>query len=405
VIIANILQKHLGISANFVSITSDTRVDLKYKIFLALKGANFDGHDFIVQALDSGAVAAISHREADEYPESYRSKIYKVEDTFEFYHQLANEYRKAINPITIAITGSSGKTTTKELMQLVMSQKFKTHFTQANNNNEFGVPLTILSMPEDTQVLIVEMGMRGLKQIELLSKTTNPNIAVITNIGTAHIEILGSRENIKKAKLEIASGLISRQELEATLLVDESIFSEIAAMNLARKTLSFDSQKFVDMSVLESTGLFYDINAVRQVAYLLGLDDGLIKQGLLQYKPLAGRGLFKTLKDSKTIFIDETYNANPDAVYNSINALSNQFANKNKIAVIGNIAESLPELVEKLFVDIAAMPNLTLIDARNKDLSVVAAELNSKLTGEDVVLVKASRSAKLERLFDSYRFS
>jgi UDP-N-acetylmuramyl pentapeptide synthase len=335
---------------------------------------------------------------------SYRSKIFKVEDTLKFYHHLANEYRKAINPITIAITGSSGKTTTKELMQLVMVQKFKTHFTQANNNNEFGVPLTILSMPEDTQVLIVEMGMRGLKQIELLSQTTNPNIAVITNIGTAHIEILGSRENIKKAKLEIASGLVSRADLEAHLFVDESIYSDISVMNLAPKTLSFDSRKFIDLPVLESTGLFYDINAVRQVAYLLGLDDQLIKQGLLQFKPLAGRGLFKFLKDSKTIFIDETYNANPDAVYNSINALVNQFATKNKIAVIGNIGESLPELVEKLFADISAMPNITLIDARNKDIAAVAAELKAKLTGEDIVLVKASRSAKLERLFESFAF-
>ena len=177
-----------------VKISTDTRTIQKGDFYLPLKGASFDGEKFISQALEKGAVGAFC---------TVNGGSLRVKDTLEAYLSLANYRRNKLNPTVVAITGSSGKTTTKELVASVLEAKFKTFKTPLNHNNEIGFCQTIFEMPDDTEMLVLEMGMRGLGEIELLSKYSEPDITIISNVGTAHIGRLGSRENIAKAKCEI----------------------------------------------------------------------------------------------------------------------------------------------------------------------------------------------------------
>jgi len=195
-------------------ISTDSRTIKAHDIYLPLVGEKFDGHDFIIEVLKKSVDLIYSSRsletlllnasqEEKEIILANKEKIIFVENTLETYQSLASKYRVELNPLVIAVTGSNGKTTTKEMLAAVLGKYYRLHYSAANFNNEIGVPKTILEMPADTQILILEMGMRGLGQIDLLSKIAKPNICIITNIGTAHVEILGAKENIKKAKLEI----------------------------------------------------------------------------------------------------------------------------------------------------------------------------------------------------------
>ena len=183
-------------------ISTDTRTIKKGDLYLPLKGANFDGENFCDKAIEAGAAGCFCTKDA--CPAAF---TLKVPDTLKAYLQIANFARRKYNPKVIGITGSSGKTTTKEMVYSVISEKFKTHKTFSNHNNEIGFCQTVLSMPEDTEVLIVEMGMRGLGEIELISKYCEPDYAIITNVGSAHIGRLGSLDNIAKAKCEITKYL------------------------------------------------------------------------------------------------------------------------------------------------------------------------------------------------------
>lgn len=400
------------------SINTDSRSIQTGDLFIAIKGENFDGHKFIYDALDKGACLAIAEEGFENIPNEYAKKIILVKSSLETYHRIAKIYRILVNPLCIGITGSSGKTTTKEIMKAALGDAYKVHATEANYNNEIGVPKTILSMPEDTQVLILEMAMRGLKEIELLSNTGNPNIALITNVGTTHIELLGSKDNIRRAKLEILCGITDYKgflDLGSTLVIDKELYEFLTAREFvdpntnekiqAKNIYAFDSQANFKITGLISEGINADINAVAIVARLLGFKDEAIQENLLKYNPGKGRGEF--LEDSLgNIFIDETYNANPEAVINSANALVMQFKEERKFAVIGDILESEPSLITELFSKLKALESVdsdfTLIDARNRSIEDISTELKSKLDPEkkNIVLVKASRGAKLERLFD-----
>ena len=194
-------------------ISTDTRTIGNGDFYLPLKGANFDGENFCQDAIEKGAIGCFITR--GDYPQNAKI-ILKVKDTLETYLKLANFYRKKFNPKVVMITGSSGKTTTKELVYSVLSQKFKTVKTLSNHNNEIGLCQTIFSCPADTEVLVLEAGMRGAGEIELLSKYAEPDYAIITNAGSAHIGRLGSLDNIAKAKCEITKYLNPRGALIAT---------------------------------------------------------------------------------------------------------------------------------------------------------------------------------------------
>ena len=186
------------------ALSTDTRTIKEGELYLPLKGASFDGEKFVRNAIDAGAAGCFVTK--NEYPDNAKI-VLKVKDALDAYLKLANFYKNKINPKVVAITGSSGKTTTKEIVASVLDEKFKVHKTFSNHNNEIGFCQTVLSMPEDCEVLIIEMGMRGFGEIELLSKYAEPDFAIITNAGSAHIGRLGSLDNIAKAKCEIVNHL------------------------------------------------------------------------------------------------------------------------------------------------------------------------------------------------------
>ena len=178
--------------------STDTRSIKHGDIYIPLKGAKFDGENFIDNAIEKGASGCFTTKDNVEAP-----LVIKVPDTLKAYLELCRFYKDKQKTFTIGITGSSGKTTTKEMLYSVLSENFRTHKTFSNHNNEIGFCETINTMPEDTDIVIIEMGMRGLGEIELIAKHAKPDIGIITNTGSAHIGRLGSLDNIAKAKCEL----------------------------------------------------------------------------------------------------------------------------------------------------------------------------------------------------------
>ena len=263
-IAANAVQS--GDKEGSFEISTDTRTIKKGDLYLPLKGANFDGENFCDLAVEKGAAGCFVTD--DKKP---CDLVFKVDDTLKAYLSLARFIRRKYNPVTIAVTGSSGKTTTKEMVYSVVSEKFKTQKTFSNHNNEIGLCQTITQMDEDTEVLIVEMGMRGLGEIELLSLFAEPDYAIITNAGSAHIGRLGSLDNIAIAKCEITKAL------KKTLIANDS--------ERLRKFAQFSGEK-----------IFYSINDVKVLERKKGY--------------------------SKFIYKDNVYELNVEGDYNIENSLS-----------------------------------------------------------------------------------
>ena len=193
-------------SLNFKNISIDSRTCLKNDLFIAIKGKNFDGHSFLPEVLNKGVKSVVIKEGMQKLlPDNFPCWV--VNDTLEAFQKLTLLKRKKLSIPVVAITGSVGKTTTKEMVGEVLNKLGKIKLSHANFNNEIGVGLTILATDKEDKVLVLEMGMRGLGQIENLSKYSEPDIAVITNIGTAHIGLLGSKKNITYAKCEISKFL------------------------------------------------------------------------------------------------------------------------------------------------------------------------------------------------------
>ncbi len=437
-------------------ISTDTRDIQVGDHYLALIGDKFDGHNFIPEALEKGAAAVYSSKDfktliedinqqiitennkandLNTKSEDQQKKISKLEasknilsenqnklitvkDTLEEYQRLATEYRDRVNPLVISITGSNGKTTTKEMLAAVLKDHFKIHYSDANFNNEIGVPKTILAMPEDTEILILEMGMRGLGQIDLLSKIAKPNICLITCIGSAHIEILGSKENIKKAKMEIINyiqdyefsdftssnssnknpsekflNLSIQKIMPATFIIDENLYSELKENSFinpntsqplsVEKILKFSSEEKFKLNAITNQGIINDANAVYEAAQLLELDFNQTQNGLLNYQALGGRGSIYKDKHNN-IYINDAYNASPESLLLSVKGILDKFIDHEILIVIGEILENEAELIEKSVNETLELcsqnPKSKLLDFRNIShelrLEVFLKELN-----------------------------
>lgn len=336
--------KGLGCEDKFV-ISTDTRTIKEGEIYLPLKGETFDGEKFLSQALEKGAAGYFTT--SGEVFENSKV-VFKVENTLTAYLRLARYFRRKVNPKTVAITGSSGKTTTKEMVYAVLSQKLKTQKTFSNHNNEIGLCQTVLGMPDDTEALIVEMGMRGLGEIELLSKFAEPDFAIITNAGSAHIGRLGSLDNIAKAKSEIVSYL----NPDGALIANEN-------ERLHRFTKDFKGEKIwfsIDMTeVLEQKqgyskflykGKEYELNvegrynienslSAIETGYRLGMTYDDIKAGLLAYKPIEKRWEAETA--GGFTIINDSYNANPESMKASVSTFIELY--ENPVVVLGDMGE------------------------------------------------------------------
>ncbi len=337
------LLKSLGNVDKF-GISTDTRTIKDGEIYLPLKGESFDGERFIAQALGKGAVGYFTT--TGEIFDNAKV-VFKVENTLRAYMSLARFYRRGVNPYTVAITGSSGKTTTKEMVYAVLSQKFKTHKTYSNHNNEVGLCQTLLSMPEDTEALIVEMGMRGLGEIELLSEFAEPDYAIITNAGSAHIGRLGSLDNIAKAKSEIVShlnksgALISHDNERLKKFADYSgekvWFSikqvEVLEQNQGYSKFSYEG-KVYELNVEGDYNIENALSAI-EVGYKLGMTYEEICAGLLSYRPIEKRWECESVAEFNVI--NDSYNANPESMKASVSTFLKLY--KNPIVVLGNMGE------------------------------------------------------------------
>jgi UDP-N-acetylmuramoyl-tripeptide--D-alanyl-D-alanine ligase len=349
----------------FNGVSTDTREDQNGLLFVPLKGSNFDGHDYIEQALKLGAIAALSERGA-------APNIIRVKSTLRALADLAARYRERFSLPVVAITGSAGKTTTKDMIASVLSQRYKTLKTEANLNNEIGLPKTIFKLDETYEVAVLELGMNHAGEISRLSRVAKPDICVITNIGAAHIENLGSRESILKAKAEIfdymdSNGLrvlngddnllrtldaggrrvlyFSGKNLDYANVND--LNKRVYADNVTRSgaiaqscDIIYDSDRIINVTVpLPGEHMILNALAAAAVGFELGLSVYEIKKGIETFTPSKNR--MEITRQNNSVIINDVYNANPQSMKAALNVLKNigETERLRKIAILGDMFE------------------------------------------------------------------
>lgn len=412
--------------------STDTRTIKNGDLYLPLKGANFDGEKFIQEALNKGAAGYFTTQDK-VYDNA--ELVFKVDDTLKTYLKLANFYRNKINPKVIGITGSSGKTTTKEMLYSVVSEKFKTVKTFSNHNNEIGFCQTVFSIASDTEVLIVEMGMRGLGEIALISRYAEPDYAIITNAGSAHIGRLGSLENIAKAKCEIAEYLkphgtfiaLNQERIKNAVIFDgEKIYFSIEDVNVLEKKPSYS--KFIykgyeyELNVEGDYNIENSLSAI-EIGYKLSMSYDEIKRGLYSYRPIEKRWESEEIRGFNVI--NDSYNANPDSMKASVKTFVELY--ENPVVVLGNMGELGEEEVEfhrevGRFLAKQNVKNVKFLTVGNlareigdelvksgfevksfDDNDEVSCYILDKLNVGNTIFLKASRSMKFEEIIENLK--
>lgn len=337
----------------YPSVQTDTRKLQKGDLFFALKGPNFNGNLFLKQALDLGAAYVIT----DEYPAFEDGRIILTNDVLTTLQQLARYHREQFNIPFIAITGSNGKTTTKELIHAVLASSYKTYTTKGNLNNHIGVPLTILNIKLDAEVAIIEMGANHLKEIEGYCGYTKPTHGIITNCGKAHLEGFGSLEGVRKGKGELYDYLKIHNGT-AFVMSDYDYLNEMSkgiphvyTYGTSHATVTgsiFKSQPFVETVIKNNKEGFFirsmlvgdynlpNILAAVAVGRYFKIHDDKIKAAIEAYQPANSRSQL-VKRGSNTIILD-AYNANPSSMKAAIENFASM-PDKNKIPVLGAMAE------------------------------------------------------------------
>jgi UDP-N-acetylmuramoyl-tripeptide--D-alanyl-D-alanine ligase len=333
-----------------IGITTDSRAVRQGQIFLALRGDKFDGHDFVANCVQQGAIAAIVDEDF-HHPQAAIAPLIVVPDTLKAYQMIAQWWRRQFDLPVIGITGSVGKTTSKELVAAVLSQYGNVLKTQANFNNEIGVPKTLLELNPDHDFAVVEMGMRGLGQIAELALIAEPTIGFITTLGTAHIELLGSREAIAQAKCELFAEM--PQTGTAIINQDNALLVQTAATVWQGHAIGFgftggDVQgQLIDTETVEIDGIRYPLplpgehNAINYlgalaVAKALNLSWKPFEQGLSVDLPGGRAKRYELAND--IVLLDETYNAGLESMLASLKLLA-QTPGSRRIAVLGTMKE------------------------------------------------------------------
>lgn len=418
----------------FNGVSTDTRTLQKGQLYVALSGERFDGHAFLAQAFEKGAAAAIVSKPAEGYP------VILVQDTLAALQRLAAYHRSCYHIPVIAVTGSVGKTTTKDLLAACLEGQYNTLKTQGNLNNEIGVPLTLLRLGDEHRVCVVEMGMRALGEIELLASMTRPTGAVIVNVDAVHLETLGSVADVARAKCEV----LPYTEDFAALDGDSP---ELAGASGASRTYRFGRKQTCDWRVisaqyrhpativdlriedesirvelpLPAVHLASNIAAAVGVARLLGVSTDVIRRQLLAFRPHGGRlQIGEGIRDS--VLIDDCYNASPRSMIAAVEALAAFGGSGRKIAILGDMFElggfeceghrSVGRAVAlngvDLLVTVGEKARWIAAGARDSgfrgtiretdDAEAALAVIKPFLQANDVVWVKASRGMKLERI-------
>lgn len=422
------------------SINTDSRKIKSGDLFIALEGEIHDGHDFVDDTIKNGAAAVIVSKPVAA---SHNVPVIQVENTLKALWQISAYYRQKFSKPVIAVTGSVGKTSTKDMISAVLSGKYNVHKSQGNFNNHIGMPLTILGLESSHDAMVVEMGMRGFGEIRELTRIARPSIAVITNIGLSHIERLGSQENILKAKLEIVEGLNDRGVLilnaDDPLLssVDKSIAGKVIYIGVDNKG-DYNAYDIVDKGeegvsfklLLEDKEYCVEIPAVgRHNVYnaLYGIACG-IELGMSPEEILSGTRSYRSEKMRLNIiekdgvkFISDCYNASPDSMRAGLQVLKSVAGVNRCFAVLGSMFElgdmaadahyNVGKMCRDLSVDFIAIIGDNAVDtargigdsSKYKIFDVheeIVRFMKSTLKTNDVVLIKGSRGMKMEKILE-----
>ena len=422
-----------SLEGSFDCVCTDTRKIEQGCLFIAIKGENFDGHEFAAKALELGAKAVVCEKDC-----GLAENQILVESTRQALLDLAGYYRSLFNIPVIGITGSVGKTTTKEMVHAVMSVKYNTLKNEGNLNNEIGVPLTLFRLDETHEAAVIEMGMSGFGEISRMVAAVRPDVAIISNIGVSHIEMLGSREGILKAKLEILEGM--QADAPVILNGDDDMLIianagthpityygienkngtftaeniEIGEADLAFDAIYPDGKARVELPFPGKHNV-YNALAASAAGSFFGIEAADAFEALKKYVPAGMRQ--RIVKKCGITFIEDCYNASPDSQAAALAVLGGMNA-KRKIAVIGDMLElgsysatahaSVGKKAVENKIDVlftygersletakAAMGGVETVKSFS-DKTKLSNELCTMLSEGDAILFKASRGMKLE---------
>lgn len=414
-------------------------------LFVPFTGEKTDGHRYVRQAIKDGAAAALWQKDVPGAPDDV--PILLVEDTLLALQQLAKAYRDSLDIHVVGVTGSNGKTTVKDMTAAVFAEKFRVQKTEGNYNNHIGLPLTMLSLREDTDVAVLEMGMSSRGEIELLSKLASPHAAIITNIGESHLQDLGSREAISEAKLEITLGLSEAGTL--FYLGDEPLLTERIDPEAPYHVRTFGMNESNDLYPVHveqtETGSTFSVNKAPSVLFelpVLGRHNVTNALAAVSVAVSAGvsfeecaRGLKKValtkmrmewVEGAKEVkIINDAYNASPTSVKAAVSLVADLPSEAQKIVVLGDMLEL--GLDEELFhyqtgqaIDADHIDHVFTFGPLGQfiasgakaafgaervhsyqDKAELIAALKGMLSGGELVLVKASRGMKLEEVVEA----
>lgn len=423
------------------SVSTDTRTLKAGDLFIALRGENHDAHNYLDRAVDAGAAALV----VEKYAGEGKVPVIEVKDTLKALQDLAAYNRQQLKVPVIGITGSSGKTTTKDMVSSVLAQKYKVLKTEGNFNNEVGLPLTLLQADETHRVMVVEMAMRGPGEIALLARISSPTGAVITNVGEAHLERLGSVRNIARAKAELLDHIpesgfaVLHKESpylsgEASRCRGKVIFfggegAEVHALNIRRDGTG---NRFTAVYFKEQAEVFVPVTGFHNVQNALAVI-AVAKQMGCSWKEIA-EGLARTtfsamrmeIKEAGGVtIINDAYNANPSSTKAALQALRETAGKRRAVAVLGNMLELGPGAGEGHFqvgraavfrgvqqiitvgdlgeyiaagAEEAGMPGDSITRCSNNQEALES--LTRVLHPGDVVLVKGSRGMHMEEIVE-----
>lgn len=424
-------------------VSTDSRNIEKGNLFIPIAGDRYDGHAFVPQAIEQGAAAAFWQEDHPDAPEGV--PLIYVKDTLAALQELAAAYRRELPVRVIGVTGSNGKTTTKDMVAACLETTYRVHKTQGNFNNHIGLPLTLLQISEDTEMAVLEMGMSERGEIEFLSKLATPEAAIITNIGESHLAQLGTREAIAAAKLEIVSGL-----REDGLLVyngDEPLIEERLEPILTHKSLlrfrfgEDEHNDYYPLAIMQiSNGISFKLNVAQSPSYFIpllgnhnvmnamsavavakfmGVSEADIVKGLKNLQATSMRSEMLAAPNGATIFND-AYNASPTSMRAAIRLMEDLRGYERKILVLGDMLDlgekeeqyhrEIGQLLDPHKIDyVFTYGNLASFIAEEAerryieghvhafyDKDILVAKLSEMLDCNDVCLVKGSRGMKLE---------
>lgn len=434
------------LQSEFCEVLTDTRKVTEGCLFIALKGEKFNGEDFLAEAAQKGAVGLlVSSACPREKYEELGVTVLVVEDTLLAYQQIGRMWRDSFTMPMVAITGSNGKTTTKDFTAAVLSARGPVLKTKGNFNNEVGIPLTLLAIRQEHKAAVVEIGMRGLGQIESLAKFVKPQIGVVTNVGETHMEILGSLENIAKAKAELveaipAGGVVvlnqdnqyvaaMRKKVAAGVRVLTFGIEKSANVEASQIRTKGEETEFICKTAgckylcrIPMVGRHNVYNALAAIA--VGISQGMtmaeIQRGLMNFVPTGMR--FECKAMGLYTVINDAYNASPMSMSAAIDTLAD-IAKGRKIAVMGdmlelgsvaeeahrNVGRELAEIAADILLTRGEMGEYIAAGAEEKGMKNVyrcksheeaGKKLNELLQPGDTVLFKGSRGMQMEKIID-----